>query len=126
MWKVTQEIIRRNHILDLIKVTYTKEMPKHKFFEAMLASDYTHVMDFVKTKSENWEYENEFRFVCLDSSNISIEFGSELVTEIIFGCKMQKEEKQLLADYCRLNYPRIRLCEARKDNQAFQLRIDSN
>jgi hypothetical protein len=101
-------------------------MPKHKFFEAMLASDYTHVMDFVKTKSENWEYENEFRFVCLDSSNISIEFGSELVTEIIFGCKMQKEEKQLLADYCRLNYPRIRLCEARKDNQAFQLRIDSN
>lgn len=47
-----------------------------------------------RMKSENWEYENEYRFVSDDPGFISI--PGRLISEIIFGLKMTLEEKRTI------------------------------
>jgi hypothetical protein len=118
------ELLRSKHVINLLKVDYSRNMPNINFFTTMLGNDFTHIIDFVRIKGTEWEKEEEIRLVCYEHPEISLELGSNLVSEIIFGCNMQKEEKNLLANYCRLNYPRICLYEAKKVNQLFQLRID--
>jgi Protein of unknown function (DUF2971). len=124
IWKVTNELVHRKLVIDLAKVNYSKSIPKINFFEAMLDDkDNKHVMQFVGTKYADCSYENEYRLVCFESPNTLISFGPEIVSEIVFGCRMQEEERNSILDFSRSNYPSVRLYEAKPDENLFRLNV---
>jgi hypothetical protein len=123
IWKVAQELAHRNEALDLATVPYSDRTPRINFFEAMLNDDNEHVMQFVRTKSNHWSYENEHRLVYFKHPNTSLRFGSELIAEVVFGCRMPETERAALVDFCRGCLPKARLLEAKTDESFFRLNI---
>lgn len=124
IWTVAQRLASSNQVLDLVKVTYSDTKPQVNFFQAMLDDDDAeHVLAFVSTKSAQWAYEREFRLVLWNHPNSTLVFGPELISEIVFGCKMPTADREALVKFCRFRNPNISFFQASIDDLKYKLNI---
>lgn len=125
IWEMAKIVAKNKDVIDLVKVDYSTDMPNINFFEAMLKDDddFNDVLQFIKTKSIHWDYENEHRVLYYHKSEQAFSFGPELVSEVILGCRMSSEDKENVTNYCKTNSPKIKLFNAIQDQYSFKLNI---
>lgn len=76
----------------------------------------------IGTKSTEWAYENEYRFLSLGEGNAQ-KYPPEALLEIVIGEKMPKDQQKLVVDTARSANPNvvIKLAQLKKDS--YQLEI---
>lgn len=99
-----------SHVLsDLIKggigpVTYQISLPRFSFFENTMKFS----QKLLSTKSDIWNYENEFRIIKSNLARKVIVIPPDGIVRLIFGCKMDLNTKIRLIAFVEKN---LKLCE---------------
>lgn len=101
------------------KVQYKPNFEKEMFF----SGDPYCIYHLVFTKSESWNYEKEIRaFIMMYNGKVA--FDIKCLTEIIFGCKIEEEnKKQIKRIVTELGYTHIIFKQATHTNSSFKLKI---
>jgi len=105
-------------IIDLRKVDYVEECPHFEFYE-MDEQDW-----FVRpliTKFRVWEYEQEYRFLLIDKTNIQFALDNGIIVEVILGRQMPSEHKEEIKEVLREKGSKVELFEARMKEKSFGL-----
>lgn len=101
------------------KVKYSENFEKVKYF----SDDPYSIYHLVFSKSDNWSYEKEIRaFIMIH--NGKVEFEIDNLEEIIFGCKIEKDEIENIKKIIdKFGYKHIKFKQAIKTNSSFKLNI---
>ncbi|WP_417327792.1 DUF2971 domain-containing protein [Halarcobacter sp.] len=76
-------------------------------------------------KSKYWEYEEEFRFITINSKGLK-RFSKQTLKEIIFGCKASKENIKTTIQLCNDNgFQHIQFKKAKKVINKFELEFEN-
>jgi len=80
----------------------------------------------ILTKSAHWSYEREWRAVLPDEEQnadgrMFVNLRPEELGRIVFGCRMPSEKREELAILARSKAPAVRLFQARKSPDKFEL-----
>ncbi len=96
------------------KVKYNDKYPKVNFFNS---SRDEQMQTTLLTKSKIWEYEQEWRIINHDKGPGIYNFSGELLTGVIFGCKILEEYKQQIKKLTsdRKIQPKLYQAEVKKD-----------
>jgi hypothetical protein len=100
-------------------VNYTKEYPKLNFFSSLLID---RIDGFLLTKSEEWKYEEEYRIVLAQSKGTK-PFQDDILTGIIFGCKINDAQKKYIIQLIKSRKHPINLYQAKMKEFEFGLDI---
>ncbi|EON79024.1 hypothetical protein ADIS_0441 [Lunatimonas lonarensis] len=76
-------------------VVYQRQIPKMDIFGGPLEF----YIKQLSTKSEIWQYEDEYRIVKADGSRETICYDKKIIRKIVLGCKMTQSEKQEIIDF---------------------------
>ena len=74
-------------------------------------------------KAKPWEYEKEWRMVDINGQG-KLQFPSQYLTGVIFGCKMSNEHKGKIRVWCKDRQPAIKYYQARESLNSYRLHID--
>lgn len=99
-----------------IDVVYTRD-----YAESNLLSDpKTAVMNLVRTKSLDWQYEKEIRIVKLNEKKNKFYYNSNALVSIIFGCKCSDEDINMIIGIMgsKIKYKKCVL-----DNECYKINI---
>ena len=104
------------------KVNYRDDVPYYSFFKDRTDEEteqaYT---DFIATKSKYWRYEDEYRLAYWYHPNEAVEFGPELISEVILGCRIDEaDEERVLGALASAN-SNATVLRARKHDRKFEL-----
>jgi hypothetical protein len=77
----------------------------------------------ILTKSPHWSYEQEFRIVRPNEARTSIEFPVELLTGVIFGCRMPEGVRNIVKEWAHEGRCQVAFFEARPKAAEFGLDI---
>ncbi|RCW82520.1 DUF2971 family protein [Halanaerobium sp. DL-01] len=113
-------------LLDLLKVEYKNKMPDINFFDSMLdkKSETKDLYDLISIKSKDWSYENEYRLVLWDKVNFKMNFGTEIISEIVLGCKADKSDVNKTKNICDNYNHEVKLYKAIKSNKNFEIVLE--
>ena len=101
------------------KVTYQTTLPvKH-------LNDTTEqfIQNLLFTKSNDWEYEDEYRMIKMNAANISIKIPLDAILGITFGCKMEQVKKNEIIEVIKNKIPACKIYEASLSKTKFELDI---
>lgn len=99
------------------RVVYQQEIPKMDLFGGI--SEF-----FVKqlsTKSNVWEYEEEYRIVKADGSKTTIQFDKNIIKHIVLGYKMKHEEKLQIIEFASSEKIQCIISELKLNLETFKL-----
>jgi hypothetical protein len=137
------EFRRSEYLSFALQVQYTEDYPTLDFFRAMddmkapLEARYV-VNRLYLTKAQDWEYEREWRLLALTAPHAYApdvpsdllygekglhDFPTDLITRVIFGCRMTNEDKSRVRGWVRSGPAKPKVCEARADRRSFRLEI---
>jgi len=77
----------------------------------------------ILTKSKHWFYEREYRIVRPGQAGSRLNYPIELLTGIIFGCKMPDKVRELVKQWAEQGRCRVAFFEARPKVSEFGLDI---
>jgi hypothetical protein len=97
------------------KVMYTKPYPEYNYLKNI--NDFENQMFF--TKSSDWSYEGEVRVQKSKKGNYN--FNPKSLKEIIFGCSISEQDKEILIKLMRKYYPDCVIKQAKKNGYNFTL-----
>lgn len=87
---IAMNYIKIDQLVNLEKVDYSNEYP---ILNPYLSIDDTkNYLNGLLTKSEVWEYEEEWRIIYSDNPNESIELPDKVITGVYFGVKCGNDE----------------------------------
>ncbi|MBN1968780.1 MAG: DUF2971 domain-containing protein, partial [Candidatus Delongbacteria bacterium] len=87
------------------KVDYPSKFPTYNYFENKFDKKILYTQFHFATKSKDWKYEKELRIVKYNKIRGKIQFKKEIICEVIFGYKTDKEIiKKVLKLFERYNY----------------------
>ncbi len=75
----------------------------------------------LRTKSKDWAYEEEYRFIYAGEARLSRGINRDIVKRVIFGCQMPLQHREEIAELVRTKLPKAELCEAVRSNDRFEL-----
>lgn len=73
------------------------------------------------SKSQDWDYEEEYRFIYIGKNRLSRGINSNIIKRVIFGCQMPLEHRIEVAEIVRARLPNTQLWEAVRSNEQFKL-----
>lgn len=97
---IENECVKNNLLITWHKVKYEKKFPLLNPFEL---DDNEVVTKPLSIKSDDWEYENEYRFILFDKPNTLIQLPSGIIDLVFCGCKMDADNKNEIVDFARSN-----------------------
>jgi hypothetical protein len=106
--------------LELRSVDYTKEYP---VINAYRTSNEEKTKKIVWTKSEDWEYEHEYRVIWLNGANKLLRIPDGIVRRVIFGCQTDPTDRSEMISILRSRANRISLFQAEREEHSFGLRF---
>ena len=74
------------------------------------------------TKAAQWKYEKEWRMVDLSGPGLH-QFPSQLLTGVIFGCRMSDEHKAMIRRWCGERQQAMTYYQARQSENGYSLNI---
>ncbi|MBN8680869.1 MAG: DUF2971 domain-containing protein [Chitinophagales bacterium] len=114
------ELVRiANGYLD--KVIYQSEIPVIDLAIYKEADLNLFLQKILCVKSKTWSYESEYRFIANCYSNKAIKFESNIIDQIIFGCKMNSKKKQEILEFVNMEYPNCKVFEMKLSETKFEL-----
>lgn len=87
-----------------VNVEYSPQRPE---YDMLTGND---PIDIIRTKSDHWTYENEFRLISRQSGKHK--YSADSLEEIILGEKMPMDQKKLICDIIKSNYSNIKFKQA--------------
>lgn len=113
-----------NKVFDAVKgtlgkVTYQTTLPVKHLNDA--AEQFIHNLLF--TKSNDWEYEDEYRLIKTTASKASIRIPLDAILEITFGCKIEQVKKNEIIEVIKDKIPGCKIYEASLSKTKFELDI---
>ena len=76
----------------------------------------------IGTKSNEWKYEKEFRFLSLEQSNTH-RYSPDTLREIVIGCRMPSDQQKLVIETAKSSNPDIIIKFARLKKDSYELEI---
>lgn len=112
-----------------IPIKYTKKIPKFNFIRYRLRKGRTTSTSkyFLGTKSKEWKYENEIRFIYESTSKfetdfLNVRFNPNLLEKVYLGCKLQKTEiDNILSIFQRKEYKHVKISKLTLAHNSFKL-----
>lgn len=98
-------------------VVYKKEIPKMGLFGDPLEF----YINLLSTKSDVWEYEEEYRFVKSDAARSIVKYDKSLIEKIVLGCKMEHNEKLEIINFVRAEEIPCKISELKLNLETFKL-----
>ncbi|WP_198013855.1 DUF2971 domain-containing protein [Desulforegula conservatrix] len=118
----------------VFQVDYKKEMPiiadlneYVKHFTGQKKLDFDNLaIKFARTKSDHWEYENEWRYIKYDITNSNAEFENvsidpNKIEAIYFGCKMDEKELIEIKNLISGDFSHVKLFQAHQHTKFYKL-----
>ncbi len=103
----------------LTKVIYQNEFPSVGLFDDEPGA----LMNLLSTKSPEWEYEDEYRFIKFDAAGRVLKFPDDAVLEVILGYRMPENEKQEVIQLTREKFKRAKIFECKMSLEQFKLYV---
>ena len=101
----------------LMAISYKDQYPHLSIFDHPLER----MRKLTTVKSAYWSYEKEYRLSKTHYARQTLKIPSELIVEIILGCKMSQETKFELLKIAEKRFPEARVFEMQKDSEYFKL-----
>jgi hypothetical protein len=101
-------------------VMYDDKFPEYGLFDKGLEKN----MKYSSIKSSNWSYENEFRIIIAYKTGKIVTLKEDVITEIIFGCKMDFKHRMEIIDIVKKKYPKASVYDSVPDKNMFQLNLN--
>jgi Protein of unknown function (DUF2971) len=107
---------------EAFKVTYQEEYPKVNIMDM---GNKTQFFDLFATKSNSWEYEQERRIIKSPDEGGSkvYSFQPELLTGVILGAKMSKEDEETINKWVSKNQTPIPIYKATINKKSYTIDI---
>lgn len=106
-----------------LKVKYPENYPDVNFFRSSRDEKTEAVL---LTKAKDWEYEQEWRIIDHQTGPGVYTFPGELLTGVILGCQIQKENRNKIRTWLKNRNPRPILYQAELKEREFCLDIVSS
>ncbi len=100
-------------------IQYQEDLPTFKLFETV--TDY--FTKLIGIKSKIWEYEEEYRLSRINFARQNAILRKETIVEILFGCKMNQNEKFALLDFILQEYPHTEVFDSKLSKNKFEIEI---
>lgn len=116
--------------IQLVPVEYVKglKIPEFNFIKNRISGETKSAAQyFFGTKSSQWSYEEEIRFICDTTENsdlqyVNYKFDTNSLREIYLGCKLTPEQENVLKWIFRLpKYKHVKLFKLHLDQTNFRL-----
>jgi hypothetical protein len=110
------------------QVRYQKEYPK------LLLHDPDSRLAMLTVKSDDWQYEQEFRLICprltdvkaspliMDGDHLPI--GPTDLTSIILGCQIEEEAASMIRELVKAHVPHVHVRRARRASNTYRLIVE--
>ena len=117
---------RYNEIIMLI-VKYSKELKPNCFFK----DPFKAVIEWLRTKSIDWEYEKEIRiafgpFVESKDKSGFVSFDLDSIEEIYFGCNMDENNRDTISDLLQAKSLKCKQYKMSLNDNKYKLEINKN
>ncbi len=103
-------------------VEYDIDLPCLDLLEPMWDKQIAQGVAGLLTKARNWAYEKEWRIVDVDGVGAK-KYPPEALSSVILGCKMSRDNKKQIKEWCGTRRLRPALYEAKEKEQEFGLDI---
>jgi len=121
LMKSLREVGKHRHLIfDIFKVCYEKEYPLLNPYE-MTANEI--ILVPLKTKSCIWQYEKEYRIICLNKSNFLLRLDNDIIDSVILGCKIPMRHRKEIISALRIKGKDISLFQAYEHNELYALEL---
>lgn len=74
-------------------------------------------------KSKQWQYENEYRVIIAEAEGLK-QFEGECLTGVIFGCQMEKNNKNLIEGWIKKRKFPVNIYNVSRNNKFYALDFD--
>lgn len=101
-------------------VLYRKKFPR------ISVNPKNEALDFLKlfrTKSKEWEYENEYRIILPKKARKILKYHDECIKEIILGCNIQDKDKKDIIKIAKQKNSNIKFFETKRNSEKYELII---
>lgn len=120
-WEHIAEVNENMTVFDLA-VEYMTTYPILKPLRTITAEEFANAI--FKHKSPEWAYEKEHRFILFERSSVALVLPEDAFAEIIMGCRMEEEHKQVIkAIIGSWAYP-VQLKQARASKESYSLEYE--
>jgi len=86
---------------------YQEKLPMLGLFDNV----FTHFAKLIGTKSNIWEYEDEYRLTRAEFARGKQVLRKETIEEVILGCRMPQSERQSIVEFLSAEFPHARVYE---------------
>jgi hypothetical protein len=107
--------------LDLAAVDYTNEYP---YVNAYRMSDVEKTKKILWTKSNDWEYEDEYRILWINGADKTLKIPDGIIRRVILGCQVSLTDRDAMISILRGRTDRISFFQAEPKRESFGLRFD--
>jgi hypothetical protein len=101
------------------KVIYSSSIPEIGLFDDSLSG----FVEIFMTKSNVWEYEDEYRLVKIGASKQSINFNTSSIKEVVLGFKMPEKYKVQIVEHGLKKFNNASFYECRLSFEEFKLEL---
>ncbi len=105
-------------VISLFKVEYQKEYPVINPAEIR---DKNNIFIPITTKSDQWEYEKEYRLILVDRTDCIKILPKNTINEVILGCRMESSHRDEIKRVLKKKNENIELYEAKMKEESFGL-----
>lgn len=96
--------VEKSILFNLYKVLYQDKYPV--LIPTGTSADEFAVLEPFRIKSNIWSYEREYRLILISGTNLRLQLPDSVVSEIVLGCQMPKDQKeQLILEVKKKSYP---------------------
>lgn len=125
-----------SHFIDAKPVTYSKDLPHIASLQEWIdqcigageeLDDKAIFHRIVYTKSEHWHYENEWRCIVPEEQDLLLgqvqvyNIHPEEIDSVIFGCRSNPHETDIIKKYCAFELPHIKFFKAEMSKDEYRL-----
>lgn len=122
--KLNQFIVKKfKNNQGILEVKYDDSFPKLDLANGDFEYLVEYSIDRFRVKYEHWKYEDEVRIILKNMANKSLKIPPEIISEIIFGYKMDESQKKEIKIICDNLYPTVKYFKAKKNKDKFEMKI---
>jgi hypothetical protein len=101
------------------KITYSTDFPKVPMFEEGIGG----LTQLIMTKSEHWEYEDEYRITKSSASRKTLILDNSAFKEIILGCNIDPKSREEIISVVKAKSTSIKIYDSKIDDKEFKLNL---
>ena len=123
--EIQKLLVKKNELLQLLKIPYSDTIPSINFYESMSSDQWVNdLYKMLYTKSSHWSYEQEYRLSYWNHPNMSLDISFNVISEVILGCKISKNNKKKILLVISKFDSNISLFQAHKHSTKFDLHFE--